>query len=687
MEFRVLGPLEVVDDGERLPLGGPRQRLVLAYLLLEANRVIPTDRLIDRIWGDEPPEAARNALFAYISRLKKLLGGTRIQARPPGYVLVAASNEIDALHFADLIGRARQETESRRRAQVCDDALRLWRGEPLSDLAQHDSLRPHIARLEELRLTALEVRAEAQLAIGDPLRAVSELEALVAEYPLRERLWALLMVALYRSGRQADALAAYHRARARLVEELGIDPSAELRRLEEQILNQDPVLDRTATPPSTFIEPQVAAPTTRSRRPTLAGLVAAALIVAVIGAAVWASGKFGPHGLPPGPWTIALDMPLSRTDDAVLGVFVRDAVQMAIDDANAAGIAGTSLSLRVFDDFDTSEQAQANTSAIISDATVIAMIGPWHSRTTFAVLPMTNEAGLLECSPSATHPGLTKPRYGALDLRAAHPEANNFVRVPPADDIQAVALAAFAFGDLGARTVLVVDEVTTGRELADAFESSYERLGGQVIRRTLNPGAAGASVLDPFSSATPPEVVFIPAPANSAARVRTAMADAGLLATPLLGWDALLYYSTVYFDPPGVGPYVDQAGVQVADGTYVAHATLPDYKFSFADAYRTRFMTEPDEYAAAGYACVEIIASALRALAPAGPSATELRGLVRSFVADPAHQYDTVVGNVSFDANGDSLQQFVTFYRFDASAAGGAGDWIVFKKQDFGPAP
>jgi branched-chain amino acid transport system substrate-binding protein len=391
--------------------------------------------------------------------------------------------------------------------------------------------------------------------------------------------------------------------------------------------------------------------------------------------------------LPAGPWTIALDMPLSRSDDAVLGVLIRDAVQMAIDDVNATGVSGTSLSLRVFDDFDTTEQAQVNAAAIVADPTVIGMIGPWHSGTTFGVLPITNEGGLLECSPSATHPGLTKPRFGALDLRVAHPEANTFVRIPPADDIQAVALAAFAYRDLAARSVLIVDESAVGRELADAFEASYEKLGGLAIRRTMNPGAGAASVLDPLVSADPPQVVFVAARPETAAAVRTAMADDGFSATPLLSWDALLYYSVVYFKPAGLGPYVQMTTAQVADGTYVAHATVPDYKFSFADAYRTRFHVEPDEYAAAGYACVEIIAAALQAIAQSGPAAADLRDLVRSYVTDPAHRFDTVVGNVGFDANGDALQQFVTFYRFDASAANGAGDWGVFKKQDFGPAP
>lgn len=247
MDFRVLGPLEAIDGDAKLALGGPRQRLVLAYLLLEANRVVPTDRLVDRIWGDEPPDAARGALFAYISRLRKTLGPGRIQARPPGYILVADRSEIDALRFADLVEEARRQGDDRRAASATlSQALDLWRGGALSDLAAHDALRPAITRLEELRLGALEDWIDAEMALGHHRKALPSLETLTTEHPLRERLWSQLMAALYRSGRQGDALGAFHRARTFLVEELGIDPSPELRQLYEQVLHQDPELDHAA---------------------------------------------------------------------------------------------------------------------------------------------------------------------------------------------------------------------------------------------------------------------------------------------------------------------------------------------------------------------------------------------------------------------------------------------------------
>jgi ABC-type branched-subunit amino acid transport system substrate-binding protein/DNA-binding SARP family transcriptional activator len=709
VEFRVLGPLEAIDGGVTLTLGGPRQRLVLAYLILEANRVVPTDRLIDRIWGDEPPDAARGALFAYISRLRKLLGTARIQARPPGYILLAERSEIDALRFADLVAEARRRITDREvAATLLTEALDLWRGSALSDLAEYDALRPAITRLEEQRLEALEDRIDAEMDLGRHRALVPLLESLTTEHPLRERLWSRLILALYRSGRQGDALGAFHRARRMLVEELGIDPSPDLRRLEEEVLRQDPGLDLLARPVAAAAvqespiaegaapafapsaspdlpagEPPgtetVRARSDRSKRQRLIGGTA---IVMLAAAAAWWMGQ-APKGLPQSRWTIGLDMPLSG-QGAVLGQPVRDAVQMAIDDLNAAGgVDGSTLDLVVLDDAQTPARAAQNARAFVADPTTFAMIGPWGSAAAFPVIPVTNEAGLLQCSPSSTHPGLTKPRDGALDLRASHPNAINYVRLAPADDIQASALASFAYRDLAARYALVIDDTGVGRDIADAFQDEFGQLGGTTVRRALNPDADPLTALAPLTKElNPPGLVFFGGDSEAGAAIRLAMADADRASTPLLSWDALLDGSGA--DP---GSYIQRVGIEAAVGSYVAHASLPDQKFSFADAYRQRFGTEPDEYSAAGYACVEIIVAAMRGIAADGPAVNEVRELVRAYAVDPEHRYETVVGTVGFDANGDARQQFVTFYRVEASAAGGNGDWVIFKKQDFGPAP
>jgi ABC-type branched-subunit amino acid transport system substrate-binding protein/DNA-binding SARP family transcriptional activator len=685
MEFRILGPLEAIDQGTALALGGPRQRLVLAYLILEANRVVSTDRLIDQIWGDEPPDAARQALFAYVSRLRKRLGPGRIQARPPGYILIAERDEIDALRFADLIDAAKRAPDRDAAVALLTEALDLWRGGALSDLVDYDALRPAITRLEEQRLSAREDRAEAEIDLGWHRESVPVLEGLTREYPLRERLWSLLILALYRSGRQGDALAAYHRARTTLVEELGIDPSPELRRVHEQVLQQDPALDLPQTvsmaPRPDATAKGIAGETPRViRRRALIGGATIGLIAVL--AVFWMAQ--GAPTLPPRTWTIGVDLPLSGAG-AYLGQPVRNAVQLAVDDFNeSGGLDGSTLTLEVLDDAQDPQRGAENAEAFVSDPTTIAMVGPWGSAVSFGVIPITNEAGLLECSPASTHPGLTKPRDGALDLRSARPDAINFFRLAPADDIQAVALASFAYHALGARFALVIDDTGVGRVIADPFEDEFTELGGTTMRRALNPGAEPRSLLAPLADElSPPDLVFFGGETDTGAvALRRAMAEAGRLSTPLLSWDFLL-------DGNGSdsGSYIGQTGAEAAVGSYVAHAALPDTKASFADAYRQEFGTEPDEYAAAGYACVEIIVAAMRGIAPSGPPAAEVREQLRGYVADPEHRFETVLGTVGFDANGDALQQFVTFYRVEASAANGTGDWVIFKKQDFGPAP
>ena len=248
MEFLILGPLEVSDDGRKLALGGPKQRAVLAHLILRANRVVPADLLIDGLWGEQPPESARNTLQTYVYRLRKVLGDGRLEGRDGGYLLAAADGEIDAARFETLMkqGKAQVASDPASAAAILSEALSLWRADALADVTEEPSLRGEAARLEELRLSATEHRVAAEIAMGGHSTVVSELESLTARYPLRERMWANLMLALYRSGRQAEALSTFERARQILAEELGADPSPELQRLHEQILHRDPALGAPA---------------------------------------------------------------------------------------------------------------------------------------------------------------------------------------------------------------------------------------------------------------------------------------------------------------------------------------------------------------------------------------------------------------------------------------------------------
>ena len=228
MEFRVLGSLEVLADGEARDLGGRKQRALLAVLLLEANRVVSTGRLIEALWEEEPPETAQKALQVYVSQLRKTLGKERVETKPAGYLLRVAEGELDVQRFQ----RLRQEGKPA-------EALSLWRGAPLSDFCDQRFAQSEIARLEEARLGCVEDRIELDLASGRHGEVVGELEVLVGEYPLRERLRVQLMLALYRVGRQAEALEVYQQTRRLLVEELAIEPSPELQELHRAILNQD----------------------------------------------------------------------------------------------------------------------------------------------------------------------------------------------------------------------------------------------------------------------------------------------------------------------------------------------------------------------------------------------------------------------------------------------------------------
>jgi DNA-binding SARP family transcriptional activator len=240
MEFCLLGPLVVREGGRELPITGIKERSVLAMLLLEEGRVVSADRLIDELWDDEPPPTARGSLQVRIAGLRQALGKQRIVSEGRGYRILLAPGELDVTRFQRLL---EQGGEAHLR-----EALAIWQGPALADFLDQRWAQAAAARLEELRLAALERRIEVDLEAGRHAQVVSELEAQVREHPLREGLRGQLMLALYRGGRQADALAAYQEARRTLVEECGIEPSAVLQQLQRGILGQDPALDEEPVP-------------------------------------------------------------------------------------------------------------------------------------------------------------------------------------------------------------------------------------------------------------------------------------------------------------------------------------------------------------------------------------------------------------------------------------------------------
>jgi len=247
VEFRILGPLEVLEEGHPVALGGAKQRALLAVLLLHANEVVSRDRLIDELWGGEPPDTASTAIQVHVSQLRKVLGRDAIVTRSPGYLVRVEDGELDLHRFERLVREARSQ-EPAAAAERLREALALWRGAPLAEVGQAASAETERARLEEQRLGALEQRIDADLELGRHAELVPELEGLVREHPLRERLRGQLMIALYRSGRQADALEVYRSGRRLLDQELGLEPGEELRRLERAILEQDPSLTARGAP-------------------------------------------------------------------------------------------------------------------------------------------------------------------------------------------------------------------------------------------------------------------------------------------------------------------------------------------------------------------------------------------------------------------------------------------------------
>ena len=252
MEYRILGPLEVVDEGGPVALGRLKERLVLAVLLLHANELVSRERLIDEVWGESPPPTARKAVNVYVSQLRKALtrnGLDPIATADGGYRLEVGSEALDVSRVQRVLTGARERASAgdlEAAAELLREALALWRGPTLAGLLLEANGREEVAQLDELRLTAVMDRIDCDLALGRHVEVLGELQVLVGEHPLRERLRAQLMLALYRGDRQAEALEAYRGARKLLVEELGIEPSPALQRLQQGILIQDPALELPA---------------------------------------------------------------------------------------------------------------------------------------------------------------------------------------------------------------------------------------------------------------------------------------------------------------------------------------------------------------------------------------------------------------------------------------------------------
>ena len=351
MDYRILGPLEALDGERKLPLGGAKQRAVLALLLLHANETLTRDVIVDQLWGEGAPPTAAKVLQNCVSALRKELPPETIRTVAGAYGLTLEPDELDRDRFERLLAEGRAALEAGDHAEAVDQfrgALGLWRGAPLSDFSYEGFAQDEIKRLEELHVSALEDRIEAELALGRHDELVPELEALVSRHPLRERLRGQLMLALYRAGRQAEALEAYRSARRTLLAELGIEPGRALRELEQAILAQVPALEVASRKPQAVLRPGRAAASPLEGRADELGLLEAGLddalagrgrLFVVVGAAgtgktrladelasgakergariLWGRGWAGGGAPPYWPWTQALPdtLPVPESDD------------------------------------------------------------------------------------------------------------------------------------------------------------------------------------------------------------------------------------------------------------------------------------------------------------------------------------------------------------------------------------
>jgi DNA-binding SARP family transcriptional activator len=334
MQIRVLGPFEASVDDRPLAVGGAKQRSVLAMLGLEAGRTVSADRLIEGLWGDDPPASAAKMVQNYVWRLRG--GGIAIVTHGRAYELDVDRDQVDACRLERLVAEAARGNGNGNTARA---ALALFRGDPLADLADEPFAIDEIRRLEELRVTAAELAIDADLAVGRHHELIGEIDALLAANPLRERLHGQRMLALYRCGRQAEALEAYRQARETLVEEIGIEPSAELRRLHEAILRQDPSLDVEPAAPELPRELEASTPLI-GRDDVLERLRGRAGLIALVGA----------YGM--GKTRVAAEIAAEvhreggavlyasgiGTPESVLAALARTAALLVVDDADRAPV-------------------------------------------------------------------------------------------------------------------------------------------------------------------------------------------------------------------------------------------------------------------------------------------------------------------------------------------------------------
>lgn len=383
---------------------------------------------------------------------------------------------------------------------------------------------------------------------------------------------------------------------------------------------------------------------------------------------------------------IGVDLPLSGNEVAN-GQPTFNGVQLAVDEANkAGGVGGYQVAINKQDDavngVHNPDQGATNAKTLVADAAVVGMVGPFNTNVARAIIPVTNEAGLAQCSPSNTGVDLTKT--GSEKYRPQNPNQRNYFRVATPDDIQGPAMAQFAYNDLGKRNAYVLDDTEAfGKGVADTFAAEFTKLGGKIVKRDgqkYSPTVDYTSLFNNVKPLNPDVVYFGGTQVTGGGLARKQMVSAGMGSIPFTGPDGIADLGT----GGSTGAFITLAGVANAHDVYGTVAGVHDLpNNTFAANYKAAFNSDPGAYSALAYACTQVI---LKAIADSAASASDMKALraaVRSYIFDPSKSYDTVLGSINFTANGDIKQAYISFYKVDPSLSGGKGGWTFVKQQAF----
>nr|SBO97589.1 Branched-chain amino acid ABC transporter, amino acid-binding protein (TC 3.A.1.4.1) [Nonomuraea gerenzanensis] len=702
MEIRVLGPIEIRHGGRKTRLTAPKECALLAALLAGSGTSVPAARLIDALWpGDPPPSAAHNVRL-YVARLRRRLGdGDRIVHAGQGYALMAGPEEIDALRFEELLGTARRASGTPAdAARLYQEALALWRGSAFEGAGLSSGpARDYAVRLDELRAAAVEEWADVELDLGHHRSLISELRGLTAAAPLRERLHAQLMLALYRSGRQAEALDAYQTARRTLAVELGLEPGPELRALQSAILSADPALDHAGAthlaPASDQVEairpaPAVDHPETirpapaldhlQATRPTLVRLTRASRPWAIAAGLVLALTVIAGYLTLP-----RLEEPAPRTTPAVaegggdgvltvgtllprtgllyfIGSSTSNGAKLAVADVNAAGgVLGRPVRLLDADSGDTEPDIATRGVAQFIDQNVDLIVGPASNKLSLSILDPAADAGIAIISPSTT----------AGYLSTAYDQGMYF-RTSAADTLQGRLLGLLAAEDGNRTATIVTLDDDYGAEVADAAERSLAAQGVRLLDRLVfEPGTDGFARHVATIAETRPDALVMIGYEETVALVRE-LHEQGFTARNQSWYlvDAnLIHYAGEVPEGVMAGAKGTLAGAE-ATGAFAARMRAADPghdDLSYAAESYDAVVLGALAAEAARSDLGQSIAARLADVSSGGRRCTSYRECAELARAGVDLDYDGVSGRIEFDSNGDVREGAFGVYAYDES--------------------